>query len=142
MSQVDTPIEHPGIITKIEGNRASVMILSQSACVSCQAKGACNMSEMEEKNVDVNLTDPQLYKTGQQVNVIMRQSQGNLAVFLGYVLPFFVLLATLIGLTASGYGEGFSGLVSLGILVPYYFVLYRFRNKLQATFSFSLEPFK
>ncbi len=142
MSQVDTPIEHPGIITKIEGNTASIMILSQSACVSCQAKGACNMSEMEEKNVDVTLSDPHLYKIGQQVNVIMKQSQGNLAVFLGYILPFIVLLSTLIGLSASGYSEGFSGLISLGILAPYYFVLYRFRNKLQATFSFSLEPFK
>lgn len=140
MSREDAPIEHPGIITKIEGRKASVMILSQSACVSCQAKGACNMSEMEEKNVEVELPEPALYQTGQQVNVIMKQSQGNLAVLLGYVLPFAVLLVTLIVLISAGIGEGVSGLVSLSILVPYYFILYRFKGKLQTTFSFSLEP--
>jgi sigma-E factor negative regulatory protein RseC len=123
---------------QISGHVAEVMILAKSACTSCQVKGACNMSEMEEKRVFVELPPEHSFKSGQQVNVMMKQSLGNFAVFLGYILPFLVLLLTLIISISVGLGEGVAGLLALGILVPYYFVLYRLRNRLGRKFSFQL----
>jgi sigma-E factor negative regulatory protein RseC len=96
------------------------------------------MSEMEEKRVFVELPPEHSFKSGQQVNVMMKQSLGNFAVFLGYILPFLVLLLTLIISISVGLGEGVAGLLALGILVPYYFVLYRLRNRLGRKFSFQL----
>ena len=139
MSDTVNEIAHPGIIMQISGPIAEVMILSKSACSSCQVKGACNMSEMEEKRVFVDLPADHDYKTGQQVNVIMRQSLGNLAVFLGYVLPFVILLLTLISLISIGIGEGIAGLISLFILVPYYFALHKSKEKLSRKFSFQID---
>jgi len=69
---------------------------------------------------------------------MMKQSLGNFAVFLGYILPFLVLLATLIISISAGLSEGIAGLLSLGILVPYFFVLYQLRSKLSKKFSFQL----
>lgn len=140
MSNTVNEIAHPGVIMQISGPMAEVMILSKSACSSCQVKGACNMSEMEEKRVFVTLPSEHTYKGGQQVNVVMTQSLGNLAVFLGYILPFIILLLTLISFITMGFGEGVAGLFSLIILVPYYFVLYKSKEKLSRKFSFQIAP--
>jgi len=140
MSNQNNSVTHPGIIVQISGHVAEILILSKSACSSCQVKGACNMSEMEEKKVFVELPHEHQFESGQQVNIIMRQSLGNLAVFLGYILPFLVLLATLIGSISIGLSEGIAGLLALGILAPYYFVLYQLRHRLQKKFSFQLIP--
>lgn len=140
MSNTVNEIAHPGVVMQISGPNAEVMILSKSACSSCQVKGACNMSEMEEKRIFVRLPPEHSYKTGQQVNVVMRQSLGNLAVFLGYILPFIILLTTLISFIGLGFGEGFAGLVSLAILVPYYFILYKSKERLSKKFSFQIAP--
>jgi len=139
MSEQTDSVTHPGIVMQISGHIAEVMILAKSACSSCQVKGACNMSEMEEKRVFVELPAEHNFKSGQQVNVMMKHSLGNLAVFLGYILPFLVLLLTLIVSISVGLGEGIAGLLSLGVLIPYYFVLYRLRNRLGRKFSFHLS---
>lgn len=125
---------------QISGPIAEVMILSKSACSSCQVKGACNMAEMEEKRIFVTLPPAHDFKDGQQVNVVMRQALGNLAVFLGYILPFIILLVTLISFIGLGFGEGIAGLFSLVILVPYYFILYKYKEKLSQKFSFQIAP--
>lgn len=138
MSDQANSVSHPGVILQISGHIAEVMILAKSACSSCQVKGACNMSEMEEKRVFIELPPEHNFESGQQVNVTMKQSLGNFAVFLGYILPFLVLLLTLIVSISTGLSEGAAGLLSLGILVPYFVVLYQLRNKLSKKFSFQL----
>jgi sigma-E factor negative regulatory protein RseC len=138
MSEQTDSVTHPGIVMQISGHIAEVMILAKSACSSCQVKGACNMAEMEEKRVFVELPPEHSFKSGQQVNVMMKQSLGNFAVFLGYILPFLILLLALIVSISVGLGEGVAGLLALGILVPYYFVLYRLRSRLSRKFSFQL----
>jgi len=60
MTQLANTIEHPGTITRIGKDEIEVMIMSSSACASCQVKGACSLSEMEEKIVTVK---NQLVKT-------------------------------------------------------------------------------
>ncbi len=92
MSNTVNEIAHPGVVMQISGPNAEVMILSKSACSSCQVKGACNMSEMEEKRIFVTLPLEHSYETGQQVNVVMRQSLGNLAVFFGVYLTIYHLV--------------------------------------------------
>jgi hypothetical protein len=45
-------------------------------------------------------------------------------------------LVVLIPVTGS---EGLAALISLGLLIPYYIVIYLFRDKLQKTFMFKVE---
>lgn len=140
MSNNSSLIEHPGVVLTVDEHGIDVMILSQSACASCHAKGACTAADMEEKIVHVPNDPGQQFKAGQAVTVIMRQTMGTRAVFLGYVLPFLLMVAVLTGFILAGFGEGAAGLSSLAALIVYYGTLYFFRKKLDSTFIFALRP--
>ena len=132
-------IIHPGIIESINKDKLLVKILSQSACSSCHAKGACSVSEVEEKIIEVEGSGSSLWKPGQQVMVKMEQSLGLQAVFLGYLLPLMVLIVSVILFLFILDNEGLAALLSILMLVPYYLALYLFRNRLRKKFRFRIE---
>lgn len=132
-------IKHEGFIKNITPKTIFVSIVAQSACHSCDAKGFCNVSGNGEKIIEVKNPPASEHKTGDHVIVTMQKKMGTKAVLWGYFIPFFVMLATLIisfGITNS---EGFSGLLAIFALVPYYFGLYFFRNRLSSSFEFNIE---
>lgn len=133
-------IKHDGIVSDIQGNTVFVSIVSQAACASCSVKGACNAADLQDKTIEVKNADSSRYKTGQHVEVFMGKSLGTKAVMLGYVLPFIVLITSLIVFSGMLKDEGIAGLISLGILVPYYIILHSLRDRLGRTFSFQLRP--
>ena len=51
-----------------------------------------------------------MYAVGEEVNVVMSQSQGFRAFFLGYLLPFLIIMFILITLTALGVKELLAGI--------------------------------
>jgi sigma-E factor negative regulatory protein RseC len=132
-------IIHPGIVEEVTPERVLVRILSQSACSTCHAKGACSVSETEEKVIEVENPGPGEWKPGQQVMVAMDQSLGLKAVFLGYLLPLIILVASVIVFLAWFNDEGLAALISILMLAPYYLVLYLFRSRLKKRFSFRIE---
>lgn len=131
-------IEHLGRIDSIHGDQVIVNFITQSACASCHAKGACSASDMQEKEIELKYPDFQV-KTGDQVWVVLKQSLGFKALFLGYVLPFILLFVILITLTPVLKSEGKAGLASLGALAIYYATLYLFREKIDKQFIFTLK---
>ncbi len=133
-------ISHQGVVTGITKDKLLVSIIAQSACATCHAKGYCGVSEIEEKVVEVPRTPDYEHKKGDFVKVTMKRSMGLTAVLYGYIIPFVVLLITLLVISAVTGNEAVAGLVSLGILVPYYAVLYALRGKLQTRFQFEIEP--
>jgi len=131
-------IEHKGIVKKISEKSIIVSIISNTSCASCQVKGSCNISEIEEKEIEVISFDKP-YKIGDHVEVFFKESLGFRAVFLGYILPFLIIFTILIIGDVLGLDEVISGLLSLASLIPYYFVIYLAKNKLKKTFSFSIR---
>jgi len=73
------------------------------------------------------------------VVVFLKESLGFRAMFLGYLLPFLILMTVLIIGTSIGLDEGTAGLLALGSLVPYYMVIFIKNKKLKKTFSFSIR---
>ncbi len=132
-------IQHPGVIESVSEDKIEVNILAQSACSSCHAKGMCSVSEMENKIIEVNRTPDFNYKVGDQVTVYMRKSLGPKAVLLGYFYPFLIVLLTLIVLISVTGNEGLSALIAFLLLVPYYFILYKMKDKLSKTFEFKIK---
>ena len=59
--------------------------------------------------------------------------------FYGYLLPLILMVIALVGVLKATHSEGAAALSALGVLVPYYVVLYLFRNKLKNKLSFSIE---
>ena len=135
---MEEKVLHAGVVQEISEKKITVAIINASACSSCHAKGACLASDMKEKEIEIyNFTGD--YYPGQHVNIVGRISQGYKAAFYGYVLPFILVFTTLILSISLSQSEGLAGVLSLGILVPYYSVLYLFRNKLKQSFEFEIS---
>lgn len=132
-------ITHPGIVENVTESTVFVKILAMSACSSCHAKGMCNLAEMEEKVVEVRKESGREFRGGDKVTVTMRRSQGSKAVMLGYVVPFLVMMGMLVLVLVLTGNEGLAGLSAILVLVPYYWLLYVYRNKLKRSFSFRIE---
>ena len=131
-------IEHDGMVISSDKDHAKIRIVSKAACVSCQLNGSCNMADVKEKEIDVSTLGKE-YKAGEQVTIIGDESLGQMALFLGYILPFIVVMATLISCISLGYSELISGTASILILVPYYLSLKLFNNKIEKHFTFYLK---
>ena len=132
-------IEHKGIVQRVSEDKITVGIISESACASCHAKGACNVADIKDKEVEI-IKFSGIFHVGQQVMIIGRSFQGFKAMFYGYLLPFVVVISTLIISNSISSNEGLNGILSLGILVPYYFILVLFRNKLKKVLEFEIKP--
>lgn len=130
--------EQKGIIESVNNNRITVRIDRGSACGHCSAQGLCNLAESTERIIEVN-NSTQLFSIGEWVQVTMSRSMGNKAILLGYFIPFVLFISTLLIFSAYGLPEWITGLVSLLILIPYFIILYIFRERLRRTFSFSIH---
>lgn len=137
-TEVDCVVQQ-GRVEKIEDGRVFVNIVSMSACASCHARGMCNMSDIQEKLIEAQNPNHRNLKVGDVVNLEMQTSLGKKAVLLGYFYPFLLVLGVLIALTSGGVNEGVSGLVALGLLVPYYTMLYLMRDKMKKDFTFKIR---
>lgn len=131
-------IAHDGIVTAVENGKVSVQIVQTSACLNCDARKACGMSEQSEKIITIayNGTPPQI---GDQVEIEGTTTMGLHAVRIAMVYPILLIVASM---TATWYitdSEVVSALVSLGILIPYYIVLYLLRDKMEKEFAFTLK---
>ena len=130
-------IQHDGTVQKVESDSIVVRISSISSCAGCHAEGYCNLSGIEEKTIIVSGKYDVV--PGDNVTVLMSGSLGLKAVLLSYLLPVIILVLALVILIFSGVSEPISGLISTAVLVPYYLVLYSFRNRLHKSFNFTLK---
>jgi len=122
----------------VNDSKLIVNIISQSACSTCHASGACTVSDFQDKEIEI--TDfKKTYQVGEQVTIVFKESKGFAALAWGYLIPFFLVLGTLIIASQLTTNELKSGLISLGILIPYYTALYFLRHHLKKIFKFELE---
>jgi len=132
-------VTHTGTVKSVEDKGIKVSIIVLSGCASCNIKGACNMSEQADKELDIEC-EPRLFKIGQEVEIRMKESLGFHALFLGYVLPFILMIVILSISSFLTTNEAIVGLLSIGSLVPYYSLLYLLRNRIKKKFSYVVNP--
>ena len=132
-------IKHAGVVDGVEGECVRVRILQSSACSACKVAAHCNASETKEKIIDVMDADASHYQKGDQVMVVADTAVGFRASLYGYLLPLILVVVTLVGVLAATHSEGLAAVSALGILIPYYVLLFLMRNKLRNRLSFTLE---
>ena len=132
-------VTHKGKVIHLEGLDVRVMIESMSACAACHAKGMCTLSDKEDKIIDIKVSAERAAKlnVGDEVVVAVSQQRGMQAVLLAYILPAIVVILSLI-LLLKLLPEPLAILSALAVLGVYYYVLYLFRNKLNAKFIMSI----
>ena len=132
-------IKHRGIVEKVEGAHVVVRIVQTSACAACSAKGLCNASESKEKQIDVFEAGAS-YRIGEEVVLCGSTSMGMRAVFLAFGIPMLLLLfALFVSMQVTDGDALVSSLVALFAVIPYYLVIYFMKDKLNKTFSFTIE---
>jgi len=115
-----------------------VNIVNQSACFTCHASGSCTVADYQDKEIEITKFNKK-YSVGEEVTIIFQESKGFTALFWAYVLPFILVLFTLIIAVSVSNNELIGGLLALAILIPYYITLYFFRHLLKKVFKFEVE---
>ena len=142
MNRIDR-VEHDGVVAEISESSISVEIVSKSACASCHAKSVCAVGDSVVKIIEVPLTIGTMAadcKVGDRVKVILDSSLGVNAVWIAYVAPLALLLASILVFSSIGMRDLYTGLLSVGVVALYYVILSFFRNRLSRIFTFSIEP--
>ncbi len=139
-SEKDQKIEHLGRVQQVTGETIKVNLLNVSACSSCHVKGACSVSDVDNKVIEVANPGGNL-KQGDSIAVAFNESQGIKALFLGYILPFIVLMIALVTSWILTGNELTSALIALGSLIPYYAGLTLFKKELKKTFTFKVSRY-
>ena len=133
-------IKHLGIVENMQGSHLSVRIVQTSACAACSAKGHCSSADSKDKIIDIIDTAASSYRVGEKVMVIGETSMGMMAVVLAFIIPFILLIFSLFLFMALMENELYSALLSLAILIPYYFILWLNKTRLKQKFSFTIKP--
>jgi positive regulator of sigma E activity len=135
--QQKTEIIHDAIVRSINENSVTVTLLNNDCCSGCQSEKVCGIAGKEVKTIKI----PGKFQLipGNKVTVIMKLSDGYLALFLGYLLPLLIFLSFLVVLNALSVSELYSGLIALGTLIPYYLIFSLFRKSINTRFSFNLK---
>jgi positive regulator of sigma E activity len=132
-------IEHEGIIKEISQNKITVGFVSQPSCIGCHAKGVCNMDQQDGKHLNVFDTSPDQYSIGEKVKIVIKETLGLKAVFIAYIIPFILLMVTLFVMEPVLKSEIRAGLMALAMLVPYYLLVFLYKDRIQKEINFNLE---
>lgn len=140
MNNMNGQIRHSGVVDAVEGGCVKVRILQTSACAHCKIAGHCNASDSKEKIVDVyGVADAARFKVGDEVVVTASMGIASQALLLGFGLPFVVLVGVLFCVYALTADEAVAALSGLASLIPYYILLWLFRNRLAGRMRFGIE---
>ncbi len=129
-------VKHEGVVSNITDRTVTVSLNGNLNCEACNAKAACGVSESNSKEIDVyNITKS--LKLDDNVHVVLKKDLALKAVFWAYVFPFILMLTVLL-VTSAIFREWIAGLLSIAVLIPYYFILYVLRNSFKKTFKISV----
>ena len=122
-------VTHEGTVVKVDGNNVFVRIVQTSACASCSLSRHCNSAESKEKTV-VAQAGADSFRVGESVWVSVSSSLGHKAVSLGFGIPLALLLAVVMAVSGLTDNEPLAALCGVGVLIPYYILLYVFRARI------------
>jgi sigma-E factor negative regulatory protein RseC len=131
-------VNYCGVIERVEGDRICVKITQQSACAGCHAKSACMAANGKEHIIEV--TDyTGTFHTNEAVTLEGKDYMELKAILLAFVIPLVLVVAFIVIGTSIQWNESVSALAGLSLVLPYYIILYFFRNALKQRFVFTIK---
>lgn len=131
-------IKHKGKVSAIAPEGVYVEILNKSMCAECHARALCSLGDEQIKTILIKYCDKSQYETGEEVEVVMRQTLGLKAVMFSYVNPLIILMILLLSLPSLGINELVSALFAILVVALYYLVLYLCRDRIAKNFIFTI----
>lgn len=136
MEDYNSTICKEGIVRAVRGEDVEVEITISSACSECHAKSFCIPSEQTRETVVAKNLYGENFKVGDKVQLLLKGRSGAKAVVLAYLLPFIVLMVALFGTYAITKSELAGVIVSVVLVIVYYFVLKTRNKKIEQSFQF------
>ena len=130
-------VKHEGIVSRVSKNSITVSLKGNLHCEACNAKSACGVSDSDSKEIEIH-TPAESLKVNESVQVFLKKDLGLKAVFWAYVFPFILLFAVLL-IASTLYPEWLAGLLAIGVLIPYYLLLYVLKNSFKSAFKVSVS---
>ena len=130
-------VKHEGIVSRVSKNSITVSLKGNLHCEACNAKSACGVSDSDSKEIEIE-TPAQKLELNENVEVFLKKDLGLKAVFWAYVFPFILLFAVLL-IASTLYPEWLAGLLAIGVLIPYYLLLYVLKNSFKSAFKVSVS---
>ncbi|WP_368052015.1 SoxR reducing system RseC family protein [Lutibacter sp.] len=132
-------VKHEGIISKISEKTITISLKGNVNCEGCKAQSACGVSDSNDKEIEV-VNSAQSFQINETVDVLLKRELGLKAVFWAYVFPFILMFVVLVA-ASFFFKEWIAGLMSLFILIPYYFMLFVLKSRFQKAFQVSILKF-
>ena len=132
-------IRHCGVVEQVEDGCVHVRIVQTSACAACKVASYCNAAESKEKMIDVFCDAATEYSVGQQVVVSTSGQVAAKALLWAFGVPFVLQMSVLVLVLVLTANEGWAALSALVTLVPYYIILWLFRDKMREQLAFKIE---
>ena len=134
-------ISHSGVIESILDGCVKVRIVQTSACSACKIAGHCNAAESKVKIVDV-YADSSHLTVGQKIVVSTSGSAVKNALLIGFLFPLFMIVFLIVFSKFLGKTDDVAALLALGSLIPYYIIVWLFRNKIAQKITFHIDDTK
>jgi sigma-E factor negative regulatory protein RseC len=132
-------LEHKAVVSAVGDRLVEVEMVVEEACVGCKAKGLCGVDDENKRFVTVYDELARYYTPGEEVMVGVSEVMGMKAAAYAYIIPFFILLGTLLLTLHIGWAENVAALSSLGLMSLYYVVLYFFRRRIEKEIVFKIR---
>ena len=83
-------LEETGIVTRVDGNMAMVLVQKKSACDGCSVEGACKATP---EGMEIEALNAVHAKVGQRVKILMTPGEYLKGTIIVYGVPLIVFIA-------------------------------------------------
>lgn len=140
---MENRIEHRGQIVSIDGSTGGikVRIEAKEACSGCHARSSCSGANVEgkEKIIDVMPRQGTTYAVGDSVMLYITNAMGGRAVVIAYIIPVVICIGSLVVMSMYKVADNIAGLISLGAIMLYLFILFTFRRKISKKINIEID---
>lgn len=126
-------------ITDIKNNTLVLQINQDSMCAHCGQNSSCMLKDSCQKQIEINVKNPSLYKIGQELEIELNSNASFYALFFAYMLPLVFLLGAFLGFKLLNFEEITCGIFAIICLIPYYLMLWFFREKISGKIEFYIN---
>ena len=106
-----------GTVTAIKNDRLEIEVRRESACVGCQASGACHSFSKPEMQFELEAPKDTLVTPGDHVIIALSGDNFLKACLIAFGIPLLVVLACLLVAQLMGVDQSIQAWVAIGAFV-------------------------
>ncbi|MDE5945275.1 MAG: SoxR reducing system RseC family protein [Rikenella sp.] len=131
-------VRQSATIVRLSDREIEVEVCRPEACGECKARSVCSEGGGQGKRMTL-LNDGQGYTVGERIILVMRREAGLKAVVIAYLVPVFVIVASLLGFQAAQVRDTVAAVATLGVLGLYFLVVRLLRGRIDRQLTIEIE---